>query len=126
VAAREEDVLAAAMRWGVARCAEDPAATLRAVLEAAGMRPSARYVEFYTFDKIADSLDMIDALHPQTILAYGMNGRALPIGHGAPLRLRTERQIGYKSVKYLRRIVVTDKFNDLGNIKSGWAWYNGI
>jgi len=111
---------------GWSAIAEWTGVPLRAVLEAAGMRPSARYVEFYTFDKIADSLDMIDALHPQTILAYGMNGRALPIGHGAPLRLRTERQIGYKSVKYLRRIVVTDKFNDLGNIKSGWAWYNGI
>lgn len=99
---------------------------LRAVLEAVGVRPSARFVEFYTFDKLADSLDMTDALHPQTILAYGMNGRDLPIGHGAPLRLRVERQIGYKSVKFLRRIVVTDQFRDLGDIRSGWAWYNGI
>ena len=99
---------------------------LRAVLEAVGIRPSARFVEFYAFDQIADSLDMIDALHPQTILAYGMNGRELPIGHGAPLRLRVERQIGYKSVKFLRRIVVTDVFRDLGDIRGGWAWYNGI
>ena len=51
---------------------------------------------------------MLDALHPQTLLAYGMNGRDLPVAHGAPLRLRVERQIGYKSMKYLRRIVVTD------------------
>lgn len=99
---------------------------LRTVLEAAGIRPTARFVEFYSYDQIADSLDMIDALHPQTILAYGMNGRDLPIGHGAPLRLRVERQIGYKSVKFLRRIVVTDMFRDLGDIRSGWAWYNGI
>lgn len=99
---------------------------LRSLLAAVGVRPSARFVEFYPFDQIADSLDMVDALHPQTILAYGMNGRDLPIGHGAPLRLRVERQIGYKSVKFLRRIVVTDVFRDLGDIKSGWSWYNGI
>ncbi|WP_156256422.1 molybdopterin-dependent oxidoreductase [Sandarakinorhabdus oryzae] len=99
---------------------------VRSVLEAVGIKPSARYVEFHTFDLMANSLDMIDALHPQTILAYGMNGRNLPIGHGAPLRLRVERQIGYKSVKFLRKIVVTDVFRDTGDIKSGWAWYNGI
>jgi len=99
---------------------------LRAVLEAAGIRPSARFVEFHTFDQAAESLDMVDALHPQTILAYGMNGRDLPIGHGAPLRLRVERQIGYKSIKFLRRIVVMDMFRDLGDIRGGWAWYNGI
>ena len=69
---------------------------------------------------------MIDALHPQTILAYGMNGRDLPIGHGAPLRLRVEQQIGYKSIKFLRRIVVSDVFRDLGDVRGGWAWYNGI
>ncbi len=66
---------------------------------------------------------------PQTILAYGMNGGDLPIGHGAPLRLRVERQIGYKSMKFLRRIVVTDHFDDLGlagPLRNGWSWYNGI
>ena len=99
---------------------------LHSLLATCGMQPAARYVEFHTFDLMADNIDMIDALHPQTLLAYGMNGRDLPIGHGAPLRLRLERQIGYKSVKFLRRIVVTDRFQDLGNIKSGWAWYNGI
>jgi len=67
---------------------------------------------------------MIDAFHPQTILAYGMNGRPLPIQHGAPLRLRVETQIGYKSMKYLRRMVVTDDYVDPGD--SGWAWYTGI
>lgn len=102
---------------------------LRTVLEAVGIRPSARFVQFLTFDLFADGIDMVDALHPQTILAYGMNGRELPIGHGAPLRLRVERQIGYKSLKFLRKIVVTDSFEDFGpagNIQSGWAWYNGI
>ena len=72
---------------------------------------------------------MLDALHPQTILAYGMNGRDLPLGHGAPLRLRVETQVGYKSMKFLRRIVVTDDFDDngaQGAIQNGWSWYAGI
>ena len=55
-----------------------------------------------------DSIDMADALHPQTLLAYGMNGEALPAGHGAPVRLRLARQLGYKNTKYLSRITVTD------------------
>src|SRR5579859_5727902 len=91
---------------------------LRTVLEAAGMLPSARFVNFFAYDNTAEGLDMLDALHPQTILAYGMNGRDLPLGHGAPLRLRVERQLGYKSVKYLGRIVVKDEFDDLGKIGS--------
>lgn len=102
---------------------------LRAVLEAAGIAPSARFVNFFTYDAYADGIDMIDALHPQTILAYGMNGRELPLAHGAPLRLRVERQLGYKSLKYLARIVVKDEFDDLGkigNLQTGWAWYVGI
>jgi DMSO/TMAO reductase YedYZ molybdopterin-dependent catalytic subunit len=102
---------------------------LRLVLEAAGILPTARYVVSYSYDDWGDSIDMLDALHPQTLLAYGMNGRDIPIAHGAPLRLRVERQLGYKSIKFLRRIVVTDKFEDggkLGNIQNGWAWYAGI
>lgn len=77
---------------------------LRAVLEAVGTRPSARFVNFHPFDAVIDSIDMVDALHPQTILAYGMNGRDLPIAHGAPLRVRVEKQLGYKSMKFLNRI----------------------
>jgi DMSO/TMAO reductase YedYZ molybdopterin-dependent catalytic subunit len=102
---------------------------LRALLDAAGILPSARFVNFFAFDDTAEGIDMIDALHPQTILAYGMNGRDLPLGHGAPLRLRVERQLGYKSVKYIDRIAVKDEFDDLGKIGSlqnGWAWYVGI
>jgi DMSO/TMAO reductase YedYZ molybdopterin-dependent catalytic subunit len=102
---------------------------LRRVLEAAGMLPSARFVNFYAFDDIADGIDMHDALHPQTILAYGMNGRELPVPHGAPVRLRVETQLGYKSVKFLQRIVVTNEFDDLGKLgplQNGWSWYVGI
>jgi DMSO/TMAO reductase YedYZ molybdopterin-dependent catalytic subunit len=102
---------------------------LSLVLDAAGILPAARFVVFYSFDDWIDCIDLLDALHPQTILAYGMNGRDLPVPHGAPVRLRVERQMGYKSMKYLRRIVVADKFDDggkKGNIQNGWAWYTGI
>jgi DMSO/TMAO reductase YedYZ molybdopterin-dependent catalytic subunit len=102
---------------------------LSAVLDAAGMLPTARYVVFHSYDDFVDSIDLLDALHPQTILAYGMNGRDLPIPHGAPLRLRVERQMGYKSMKYVHRIIVADEFDDggaKGNIQNGWAWYTGI
>jgi DMSO/TMAO reductase YedYZ molybdopterin-dependent catalytic subunit len=102
---------------------------LSLVLDAAGILPAARFVVFYSYDDWVDSIDLLDALHPQTLLAYGMNGRDLPIPHGAPVRLRVERQMGYKSMKYLRRIVVVDEFDDggkKGNIQNGWAWYTGI
>jgi DMSO/TMAO reductase YedYZ molybdopterin-dependent catalytic subunit len=104
-------------------------APLSAVLDAVGVLPAARFVVYSAWDDWADSIDMLDALHPQTILAYGMNGRDLPLPHGAPVRLRVERQMGYKSMKYLRRLVVTDRFEDggeKGNIQTGWAWYTGI
>jgi DMSO/TMAO reductase YedYZ molybdopterin-dependent catalytic subunit len=102
---------------------------LSAVLGAVGILPTARFVVFHSYDGWIDSIDLLDALHPQTILAYGMNGGELPIAHGAPVRLRVERQMGYKSMKYLRRIVVVDEFDDggrQGNIQNGWAWYTGI
>ena len=114
---------------GWSAIAEWTGVPLRKLLESAGILPSARWVQFYSFDVIADGIDMIDALHPQTILAYGMNGRDLPIPHGAPVRLRVERQIGYKSIKFVRRIVVTNTFDDLGKpgaIQNGWSWYVGI
>jgi len=101
---------------------------LSVVLASVGVLPTARYVVFYSYDEWVDSIDMLDALHPQTLLAYGMNGRDLPVPHGAPVRLRVERQIGYKSVKFLHRIVVSDQFNggEASSIESGWAWYTGI
>jgi DMSO/TMAO reductase YedYZ molybdopterin-dependent catalytic subunit len=102
---------------------------LSRVLDAAGLLPAARFVNFITYDGWADSIDMLDALHPQTLLAYGMNGRDLTVPHGAPVRLRVERQVGYKSMKYLQRIVVKDEFDDGGKkgyIQRGWSWYVGI
>lgn len=102
---------------------------LSVVLDAAGIQPSARFVAFHSYDGWVACIDMVDALHPQTLLAYGMNRRDLPVAHGAPVRLRVERQLGYKSMKYVNRIVVTDEFDDggaAGDIQNGWAWYTGI
>lgn len=102
---------------------------LSRVLDACGLQPSARFVSVYSHDDGMDSLDLVDALHPQTLLAYGMNGRDLPVAHGAPLRLRVERQIGYKSMKYVTRVTVTEHLDDggdRGSPKNGWAWYVGI
>jgi DMSO/TMAO reductase YedYZ molybdopterin-dependent catalytic subunit len=98
---------------------------LAALLQHAGIMPSARFIAFHTYDEYLDCIDLMDAFHPQTLIAYGMNGKTLPVQHGAPVRLRLERQIGYKSIKYLRKIVVSDKFVDFGE-DPGWAWYTGI
>jgi DMSO/TMAO reductase YedYZ molybdopterin-dependent catalytic subunit len=112
---------------GWSAIAEWTGVPLGLVLQHAGILPDARFVSFYGYDNYAESIDMLDAFHPQTILAYRMNGENLPVEHGAPVRLRVETQIGYKSVKYLKRIVVSDKFVDPGpDISSGWSWYVGI
>ena len=102
------------------------------VLDLVGVHPRAKYVVFFPFDENWDSVDMPDAWHPQTLLAYGMNGRELPIPHGAPVRLRVARQLGYKSVKYLSRITVVDSLKDIGrglgsiSPEIGYSWYAGI
>ena len=114
---------------GWSAIAEWTGVPLSRVLDAAGLLPTARFVSFYSYDDWADSIDMLDALHPQTLLAYGMNGLDLSIAHGAPVRLRVETQLGYKSMKFLQRIVVKDEFDDggeKGNILNGWSWYAGI
>jgi len=102
---------------------------LSAILEAAGILPDARYVKSHSADDFENSIDLVDAFHPQTILAYAMNGADLSVPHGAPLRLRVERQLGYKGLKYLERITVTSEFDDgdmKGDLANGWAWYTGI
>ncbi|GAA0646230.1 molybdopterin-binding protein [Brevundimonas lenta] len=114
---------------------------LEALLDEAGLKPDAKYVVFHCFDALDqqedgeryyESIDMIDARHPQTILAYAMNGETLPVPHGAPLRLRVERQLGYKHAKYIRRIEAVDSFADIGGGKGGYwedrgyEWYAGI
>jgi DMSO/TMAO reductase YedYZ molybdopterin-dependent catalytic subunit len=103
------------------------------VLEAVGVQPQARYVVYFSIDRDWwDSIDMADALHPQTLLAYGMNGNELPVGNGGPLRIRLPRQLGYKSVKYIAGLTVTDSLKGFGRglgsaaPESGYAWYAGI
>ncbi len=102
------------------------------ILDMVGIQPQAKYVVFFPFDENWDSLDMADARHPQTLLAYGMNGQELSADHGAPLRVRVARQLGYKSVKYLSRITVTDTLKNIGkglgsiSPEIGYSWYAGI
>ncbi|HEU4959213.1 MAG TPA: molybdopterin-dependent oxidoreductase [Sphingomonas sp.] len=111
---------------------------LGTVLKAAGLRSSARYIVFHCADFIAgrpyyESIDLIDAFHPQTILALAMNGAPLTVPHGAPVRLRVERQLGYKHAKYVMRIEATASLVGIGEGKGGfwedrgnYDWYAGI
>ncbi|MBP1843959.1 DMSO/TMAO reductase YedYZ molybdopterin-dependent catalytic subunit [Rhizobium petrolearium] len=115
---------------------------LMSILNRTGVKPTARYAVFHCADELErtldgsgryyESIDLVDAFHPQTILAYEMNGQALSIGHGAPLRLRVERQLGYKQAKYIMRIELVDSFSSLwgGNggfwEDRGYEWYAGI
>jgi DMSO/TMAO reductase YedYZ molybdopterin-dependent catalytic subunit len=113
---------------------------LSALLERAKMQPDARYIVFYcadtlgrsTGEKYYESIGLEDAFHPQTILAYEMNDQVLPVPHGAPLRLRVERQLGYKMAKYIMRIEAVGSFDDIRGGQGGYwedrgyAWYAGI
>jgi DMSO/TMAO reductase YedYZ molybdopterin-dependent catalytic subunit len=103
------------------------------VLNLAGVQPEARYVVYSSMEPDSwDSIDMADALHPQTLICYGMNGSDLPVPHGGPLRMRVPRQIGYKNVKFITRLTVTDSLKKFGNgcgaigCEYGYAWYTGI
>ncbi|MDQ6758942.1 MAG: molybdopterin-dependent oxidoreductase [Acidobacteriota bacterium] len=96
------------------------------VLKSVGVLPQAKYVVFHSIEKgWADSIDMADALHPQTFVAYGMNGGELPVGFGGPLRMRVPRQLGYKSVKFINRLTVTDSKKALPP-PGDYSWYAGI
>jgi DMSO/TMAO reductase YedYZ molybdopterin-dependent catalytic subunit len=106
---------------------------LEHVLKEAGILPPARYVVFHSLEEGHwDSVDMSDALHPQTLVTYGMNGGDLPVPHGGPLRIRVPRQLGYKSVKWLNRITVADSLKGFGkglgsgDAEDGYSWYAGI
>lgn len=96
------------------------------LLTAAGILPQAKSVVYTSIEQgWTDSIDLADALHPQTLVTYGMNGGELPVGHGGPLRLRVPRQLGYKSVKYITRLTVTDDLRQFSPDPS-YAWYAGI
>jgi DMSO/TMAO reductase YedYZ molybdopterin-dependent catalytic subunit len=117
------------------------------LLKAAGVLPGAKYAMFYCADNLEgepskggllipgqyyESIDLIDAFHPQTIMAYAMNGKPLEVPHGAPIRLRVERQLGYKHAKYVHRIEITDSFAGIADGRGGYwedrgyEWYAGI
>ena len=119
---------------------------LSELLSRAGVKPGARYVVFHCADTLDDgslaldpesiryyeSIDLVDATHPQTILAYELNGKTLDVAHGAPLRLRLERQLGYKMAKYVMRIELVRSFAGIHGGKGGYwedrgyDWYAGI
>ena len=103
------------------------------ILDRVGALPQVRYVVYRSFQKgWWESIDMADALHPQTVIATGMNGADLPVPFGGPLRLRVPRQLGYKNIKYLKQITLTDNLKSFGkglgssSPEAGYAWYAGI
>ncbi len=108
------------------------------LLRRAALSTRARYIVFHCADTLLgkpyyESIDLVDAFHPQTILAHSMRGAPLSIGHGAPLRLRVERQLGYKQAKYVMRIEAVDSLGALHGGKGGfwedirnYQWYAGI
>jgi DMSO/TMAO reductase YedYZ molybdopterin-dependent catalytic subunit len=114
---------------------------LQQILEAARPTAAAKFAVFHCADPMEsdgsslyyESIDLDDATHPQTILAYELNGATLPVGNGAPLRLRVERQLGYKQAKYLMRIELVDSFAHIAGGKggywedsNGYQWFAGI
>ena len=119
---------------------------LAQILALAGVKPNAKYVVFYCADPMSDSdgdgindsnfyyesLDLVEATHPQTILAYDLNGQPLAIEHGAPVRIRAERQLGYKQPKYVKDIVLVESLDKIGGGKGGYwedqgyNWWGGI
>ena len=114
---------------------------LSEVLGRVRLRPEARFIVLHCADDFAtglqrlpyyESIDLVDAFHPQTILAYGMNDTTLPIGHGAPIRLRVERQLGYKHAKFVMRVEAVASLAAIGQGRGGfwedqgYDWYAGI
>jgi DMSO/TMAO reductase YedYZ molybdopterin-dependent catalytic subunit len=130
---RSSQVTLIACEEGWSYIAEWNGVRLSHVLDAVGALPQARYVVYRSFQKDWwDSLDMADVLHPQTILALGMNGSDLPAPFGGPVRMRVPRQLGYKNVKYITHLTVTDNIRKFGkglgstSPEYGYAWYAGI
>jgi DMSO/TMAO reductase YedYZ molybdopterin-dependent catalytic subunit len=130
----ESHILLHACEEGWSYIAEWTGVRLSRVLDLVKIRPEARYVGFIPFANenqntgvmrvLWDSIDMADALHPQTLLAYGMNGDRVPPDYGAPIRLRLARHLGYKNTKYLSQIIISDR-EDFYR-KGRGTWYGGI
>jgi DMSO/TMAO reductase YedYZ molybdopterin-dependent catalytic subunit len=114
------------------------------ILEMVEPKPEAKFVVFRCFDSMEgpsldgrdsryyESIDLDDAHHAQTILAYELNDKPLPVTNGAPLRCRVERQLGYKQAKYVRSIELVTSFAAIRGGKGGYwedegyEWYGGI
>jgi len=109
------------------------------LLDLARLRPGARHVVFHCFDDLSgdgsryyESVDLVDACHPQTIVAHSLNGSPVPVANGAPVRVRIERKLGYKQPKYVRLIEVVDSYGGFGAVHGGYwedqgyDWYGGI
>ena len=108
------------------------------ILHLAGLKPEARYIVFRCADTMGDapyyeSIDLIDAFHPQTLVAHSLNGAPLPVENGAPLRMRIERQLGYKHAKYVHTVEAVASLAGIGlgkggywEDRAGYQWYAGI
>ncbi len=103
------------------------------ILDAVGVQPRAKYLVYFSIEKDWwDSIDLDEARHPQTLIAWGLNDAELPVGNGGPLRMRLPRQLGYKNVKFLTRLTLTDDLKKFGkglgsaSPEGGYAWYAGI
>jgi len=130
---RSTQITLVACEEGWSYIAEWSGVPLAHILNVVGALPQARYVVYRSIQ--ADwweSIDMVDALHPQTLLTLGMNGSELPVPFGGPLRVRVPRQLGYKNVKYITSLTITDNLKRLGKglgsaaPEGGYAWYAGI
>jgi DMSO/TMAO reductase YedYZ molybdopterin-dependent catalytic subunit len=130
---RRSQITHLACEEGWSYIAEWIGAPLAHILEVVGVLPQARYVVYRSIQSDWwDSIDMADALHPQTLVAHGMNGGELPAEFGGPLRMRVPRQLGYKNVKYITQLTVSDSLKHFGkglgsaSPEGGYAWYAGI
>jgi DMSO/TMAO reductase YedYZ molybdopterin-dependent catalytic subunit len=130
---RSAQITMIACEEGWSYIAEWSGVPLSHLLDVVGALPQARYVVYRSFQSDWwDSIDMADALHPQTLLAVGMNGAELPVPFGGPLRMRVPRQLGYKNVKYITRLTLSDDLKRFGKglgsaaPEGGYAWYAGI
>ncbi|MBX7496450.1 molybdopterin-dependent oxidoreductase [Qipengyuania sp. 6B39] len=111
---------------------------LSLLLDEAGLKPEARFIVFRCADNLNgqdyyETVDLVDAYHPQTIIAHSLNGEPLPVRNGAPLRMRIERQLGYKHAKYLTAIEAVASLDGIGGgqggyweDRAGYQWYAGI